>query len=67
MYDEKSVAAFGESWRHWDNTEGCKLDDRTVLPQSKEWFNWVDGLQNRPNSDLPTCSDQQECIQNNDI
>jgi len=61
LYDEKTAEAFGESWRHWDNSPGCELTPNTVLPKSDKWGLWVMGLKSRPDFDgsTPACTDQQ--------
>lgn len=61
LYDEKTAEAFGESWRHWDNSPGCELTPSTVLPKSEKWSLWIMDLKNRPDFDgsAPACTDQQ--------
>lgn len=64
MYDDKSVEAWGETWRSWENDddEQCALNDQTILPESVSWFRWVDKLKSRPDAALPTCTDDQELL-----
>lgn len=64
MYDDKSVEAWGETWRSWDNDDDdqCALNDETILPESVSWFRWVDKLKSRPDAALPTCTDDQELL-----
>ena len=50
-YDEKTAEAFGESWRHWDNSPGCQLTPDIPLPKSEMWGLWMLELKNRPNFD----------------
>ena len=50
-YDEKTAEAFGESWRHWDNSPGCELTPDIPLPKSEMWGIWMLELKNRPNFD----------------
>ena len=64
MYDDKSVEAWGETWRSWENDDDdqCALNDETILPESVSWFRWVDKLKGRPDAALPTCTDDQELL-----
>ena len=64
MYDDKSVEAWGETWRSWENDDDdqCALNDETILPESVSWFRWVDKLKSRPDAALPTCTDDQELL-----
>ena len=67
MYDDKSVEAWGETWRSWENDDDdqCALNDETILPESVSWFRWVDKLKSRPDAALPTCTDDQELLSYN--
>ena len=64
MYDDKSVEAWGETWRSWENDDDdqCALNEETILPESVSWFRWVDKLKGRPDAALPTCTDDQELL-----
>jgi hypothetical protein len=61
IYDDKTGEAFGESWRHWDNSPGCQLEKDTIVPATPKWQMWIQQLANRPNFDglTPMCTDQQ--------
>ena len=64
-YTEKSVEAFGESWREWADPSQppeCDLNQMTILPASPKWFDWVDQLKARPNALMPSCTQSQDSV-----
>ena len=64
-YNEKSVEAFGESWREWADPSQppeCDLNQMTILPASPKWFDWVDQLKARPNALMPSCTQSQDSV-----